>query len=238
MLKGIEISMKKKNLSFDIFNGMILTMALLIFGCSVLFFFLAKSPERKHYLLFCINQSGMMLVALISPYILKKKMKITLPKTLQTSFILFCFLGLILGDIFDFYARYPHWDSILHTFSGILLAEFGFYIVKQIDEAVHIPFKADPIFICVIVVLVSLSIGALWEIGEFLSDEFLGTNTQQYMASTKGSIVGSQDIPLVGHDALNDTMKDLILDLLGAILVSIQAYIVLKKEQVKKHLTK
>lgn len=229
---------KKKFLSFDLFNGVILTIALFIFSCSVLFFFLAKSPERKHYLLFCIGQSSMMLGALISPYILKKRLKIILPKPLQASFILFCFSGLILGDVFNFYARYPHWDSILHTFSGVLLAEFGFYVVKQIDEAVQIPFKASPIFICVIVVLVSLSIGALWEIGEFLSDEFLGTNTQQYMASTKGSIIGSQDIPLVGHDALNDTMKDLILDLLGAILVSIHAYYILKKEQIKRRLTK
>ena len=48
-----------------------------------------------------------------------------------------------------------------------------------------------------------------------------GTNTQQFMASTTGSLFTAEDIPLCGHAALRDTMTDLILDLVGSLLVAI-----------------
>ena len=40
------------------------------------------------------------------------------------------------------------------------------------------------------------------------------------------------DVPLSGHDALRDTMTDLILDLVGSLLVSI--YVFLRYDQLMK----
>ena len=71
----------------------------------------------------------------------------------------------------------------------------------------------------IFVVAFSLAVGAVWELCEYTVDDIFHTNNQQYMATTRATIVSSEDEPLEGHDALADTMKDLALDLAGAILV-------------------
>ena len=76
----------------------------------------------------------------------------------------------------------------------------------------------------------ALSLGAVWEIGEYLMDDWFGLNSQQYMMTTSTTFTGKEDIPLVGHQALKDTMKDLILDAGGAIVVATTGYVVKIKE--------
>ncbi|MEG2525415.1 MAG: hypothetical protein RSB03_07490, partial [Oscillospiraceae bacterium] len=61
-----------------------------------------------------------------------------------------------------------------------------------------------------------------------LSDEFLGTNAQTYMLTTTGSFIGATDVPLVGHEALRDTMVDFMLDGLGGLIVGTIGYFDLK----------
>ena len=51
------------------------------------------------------------------------------------------------------------------------------------------------------------------------------------MESTHSTLYDENDIPLQGHDALNDTMKDLMLDLAGAIGVACIEYRKLEKKQ-------
>ena len=92
------------------------------------------------------------------------------------------------------------------------LTVFAFCGFKR--ESVNI--SMGHMFICTSVVLFSLALGALWEIGEYLVDDIFGTNNQQYMKSTRGTLYGQKDVPLEGHAALGDTMKDLMLDLAGA----------------------
>ena len=72
----------------------------------------------------------------------------------------------------------------------------------------------------ILVVSSALSIGAIWEIGEYLVDDMFHTNNQQYMESTRATLYNDEDTPLMGHEALNDTMKDLMLDLAGAVAVA------------------
>ena len=83
-----------------------------------------------------------------------------------------------------------------------------------------------------------MALGAIWEIGEYLVDDIFGTNNQQYMKSTRGTLYGEEDKPLLGHEALNDTMKDLMLDLAGATAVGMIEYIKedRRKCKVKKEL--
>ena len=62
--------------------------------------------------------------------------------------------------------------------------------------------------------------GALWEIYEFSADALFDTNMQKF-ALDDGT-------PLVGQAALKDTMKDIIVDTLGALVMSVVGYISLK----------
>ena len=62
-------------------------------------------------------------------------------------------------------------------------------------------------------------------------DDIFKTNNQQYMETTRSTLYDEDDIPLQGHEALNDTMKDLMLDLAGAIGVACIEYVKLEKKQ-------
>ena len=74
-----------------------------------------------------------------------------------------------------------------------------------------------------------MTIQSLWEIGEFLCDEWFGTNSQTFLETTTGSLVTDEDVPLVGHEALRDTMSDFMLDGLGGLIVSTIGYFDLKR---------
>ena len=64
--------------------------------------------------------------------------------------------------------------------------------------------------IAIIVIVGFASIcGVLWEVWEFFSDEILILNSQRHTA-----IDGT---PLVGHEAVKDTMYDLICDITGGV---------------------
>ena len=56
-------------------------------------------------------------------------------------------------------------------------------------------------FLCLFLVMFSLGLGACWEIIEYTYDSLMGTNTQQFMATTTGSIFTPEDEPLCGHAA-------------------------------------
>ena len=67
----------------------------------------------------------------------------------------------------------------------------------------------------------AVTIGVFWEIYEFTFDGVLQLNMQKFMLENGDK--------LVGRSALADTMKDLIVDCLGAFIVSFMGYISLKK---------
>lgn len=64
----------------------------------------------------------------------------------------------------------------------------------------------------------------VWEIYEFLADGLLGTNMQKFI------LVDST--VLIGRKALNDTMKDLIVDALSALIITVIGYYTIKKMNV------
>lgn len=208
-----------------------LVIALLGLAIYLLIFNDELSKER---IVFYMGQFLAMLFVLRIPQFVKRKYNIRIPYSLDFAMITFAFCSFILGDVFNFYGKFPIWDSILHTFSGILIAYVGFIIIDFLDKEYSIPLSVSPMFMSILVISVALSIGAVWEIGEYLVDDFTGTNNQQYMASTRGTLYGEQDIPLEGHEALKDTMKDLMLDFAGAVAVATIGYKRIEYKQKKE----
>ena len=66
----------------------------------------------------------------------------------------------------------------------------------------------------------AIMLGVFWEVYEFAFDGLLGLNMQKFMLES-----GEQ---LIGRAALADTMEDLIVDMLGAFVMSVIGYISLK----------
>lgn len=222
--------MKEKNLR--IIRKIINVTVWVIFIAAIgrLVFGQTKNVQRG---VFTVLQILLMLFVLNLPRFFKGQFHIEIPFVIDISIVIFSFCGFILGDVFNFYSKIHGWDSVLHTLSGVILAIVAFEIIAFLDKTYTIPISVSPFFLALTTVLFSLSLGALWEIGEYIVDDVLHTNSQQYMETTAGAVVSEDDIPLVGHAALTDTMKDLMLDLGGAVVVASIGYSNLKRKQRK-----
>lgn len=225
----------KSTKKFKLIKGVICVLTLTMLAGAIICLFIIDDNKKIRRLIFSIIQLLLMMGIIVLPERLKDRIGLKIPIMLETSLTVFAFCGFVLGDVFDFYKKFPIWDSMLHTFSGVLLAYVGFVLIDYFVKRDSINLSMGHMYICVSVVLFSLSLGALWEIGEYLVDDIFGTNNQQYMKSTRGTLYGKEDEPLLGHEALNDTMKDLMLDLAGATAVGTIEYL---KEDCRKRKAK
>ena len=96
----------------------------------------------------------------------------------------------------------------------------GFSIIGLLNKSESVPLSLSPAFVALFAFCFAISIGAIWEIYEFCADLILHTNMQKY-ALASGEL-------FVGQEALVDTMKDLIIDTVGALCVSVIGYILSK----------
>ncbi|MGN1189777.1 MAG: hypothetical protein ACI4SL_05190 [Candidatus Ornithospirochaeta sp.] len=199
---------------------------------------------------------GLTLVLLIAPSILTKKLKIYLPSALEIVILCFIFAAEILGEISSFYVRVPHWDTVLHTINGFLCAAIGFALVDLFNRDEHFTFKLSPLFLAVVAFCFSMTIGVLWEFFEFTADNFFGTdmqkdtivrqiNTVELDATKSNKVVRVKDIDdvIIVHSdnsqenlglggyldiGIIDTMKDLFVNFIGAVIFSILGFIYVK----------
>lgn len=158
------------------------------------------------------------LVCLASIHIpfLCKKLNIEIPNLLESYFILFLFCTIFLGGGLEFYDLIPHWDDFLHLNSGILFGCIGFILVKVLNRN-HKTLFFSPIFIALFAFCFAITIGTVWEICEFITDTITNGNNQSYMLED-GTI-------LIGHAAIIDTMKDTMLNTLGAYIAASNGFV-------------
>jgi hypothetical protein len=174
---------------------------------------------KSDYLLM-ILQCLVGMAALLIPRRLKRKAGLSIPSVMLVMYAIFLYCAIYLGEVRAFYYRIPHWDTILHVFSGAALGAIGFSLVSLLNNSDSIHFSLSPIFVAMFAYCFALALGALWEIYEYSMDYFLHTNMQKYALES-----GEQ---LIGQAALGDTMKDMIVDAIGAFVISAIGFISLK----------
>ncbi len=158
--------------------------------------------------------------AMLLPSMLSKKMNLIIPSNMLIVYTLFLYCAIFLGEVRNFYYVIPYWDTILHTFSGAMLGSLGFSFISFLNKSERIPVNLSPVFVAVFTFCFAVTLGVIWEFYEFFCDSLLNTNMQKFALES-----GEQ---LLGHAALSDTMKDLIVDAVGAIFISSIGYISLK----------
>ena len=161
------------------------------------------------------------LVTIHLPSILERRLRFELPGLLYGFYIVFLYCAIFLGEVRSFYYLFPRWDSILHFFSSLMTGFFGLMVVTILNRDRHVSMNLSPLFVCLFAFCFSVTIGSLWEIYEFIGDGLLGLNMQKFMTA-QGEL-------LVGHNALRDTMKDIIVDVLGALLASVIGMISIRR---------
>ncbi len=74
------------------------------------------------------------LILLLIPFFIEKQFKIDLPNALEIIIMLFIFAAEILGEINNFYGMIPYWDTMLHTLNGFLAAGVGFALFDLLNK--------------------------------------------------------------------------------------------------------
>ena len=186
------------------------------------------------------------LVLLLIPAFAEKKLKIELPTALEIFIYCFIFCAEILGEIECYYVRYPLWDTMLHTANGFMFAAVGFSMVDLLNQSKRFRFELSPIFIAVVAFCFSMTIGVLWEFFEFFADQLVRTDMQKdflvnqissvtldptmqnravqvnHIIRTTIETASGEQVVLDGYldVGLIDTMKDLFVNFIGAVVFS------------------
>ena len=162
-------------------------------------------------------------IALMLPSILWKRIQLEIPSKMLILYALFLYCAIYLGEVRAFYYNVKNWDTILHTFSGAMLGALGFSFITFLNKTDRVPMNLSPVFVATFTFCFAVTLGVVWEIYEFTADGILHTNMQKF---------GLEDgTPFAGRLALMDTMKDLIVDTIGAAVMSVGGYISLKHKK-------
>ena len=193
------------------------------------------------------------LVLLIVPSFLQVALRIELPTMLEITLLIFIFAAEILGEIFNFYSLFPFWDTVLHTLNGFLAAAIGLSLVRLLNKSDRLLIYLSPLFTSIVAFCFSMTIGVFWEFFEFSVDTFLhfdmqkdtvihtissvmlnptGENDPVILENINDVTVSGQDLGLGGYldIGLIDTMQDLFVNFIGALVFSVLGYFFVKNK--------
>jgi len=142
------------------------------------------------------------------PAVLGRGFHVHIPPEFELLAVLFVYAALFLGEVQGYYQRFWWWDIALHSASGLLMGILGFLLVHVLNELEDLELHMKPAFVALFAFMFALGMGALWEIFEFAMDQLFGMRMQR--------------------DSLSDTMTDLIVDGLGALLIAVLGYTYLR----------
>ena len=191
------------------------------------------------------------LLLFLAPAFVEKTFKIYLPSVLEIIILLFIFAAEILGELAAFYVRVPHWDTMLHTINGFICAAVGFALVDLLNESKSIKFQLSPLFVAVVAFCFSMTVGVMWEFFEFGCDMILKTDMQKdsvvnaissvildpsnanksiKITDIQSVMINGQEVNAKGYIdiGLIDTMKDLFVNCVGAVIFSVIGFFYIK----------
>ncbi len=190
------------------------------------------------------------LILLMIPSFIEHKMKIDLPNVMEVIMILFVFSANIMGEMAAFYERIPIWDTMLHTLNGFICAGVGFGLIDILNRNERIKINLSPLFVCLFSFCFSMTVGVVWEFFEFGMDMLFAKDMQKdtvittinsYMISGENNqmttingitdtFVNGERLSVDGYLDIGiiDTMKDLIVNFIGAVVFNVSGFFYLK----------
>ena len=195
------------------------------------------------------------LFLLLLPIIIQRKLKITLPNTLEVIIYIFIFAAEILAEIYNFYGHIANWDLMLHTLNGFLCAAIGLSLIDLLNNNSK-KISLSPLYVALASFCFSMTIGVCWEFFEYAADKTTLVDMQkdklvttitsvEFDPNKSNKAVKIKDIDkTVLYDSnnneirtiedgyldigLNDTMEDLFVNFIGATTYSILGYFYIK----------
>lgn len=204
-----------------------------------------------------IANAVMCIVALLLftlPTIISETFRVGIPTLLEILIYLFIYSSAILGEINNFYGIIPFWDTLLHTLNGFLCAGIGFSLIDLLNQNSK-KVNLSPLYIAIVAFCFSMTIGILWEFFEFSADKIVRTDMQKdriiqsistvelnpngenspvKIDSIKKTVLYLENEETVTIEdgyldiGIIDTMKDLFVNFIGAILFSVIGFLYIK----------
>jgi len=172
---------------------------------ALLFAMIPQAMNHSWRLLFF---TAIMIVLTFIPAIIEKNYRITIPVEFTFITTVFIYMTLFLGEELNYYHKFHWWDKFLHLSSAIVIGIIGFLIIYELYNQGKI--KMRPITIALFTFCFALALGAAWEIVEFSIDEGCHTNMQHR------------------ETGVMDTMGDLIVDSIGALISALAGFFYMK----------
>lgn len=200
----------------------------------------------------------LVLVIYLLPQFVENRLNIDIPTTLEVIIFVFVFAAEILGELQSYFIKYSNWDTILHTSSGFLCAAVGFSLVDLLNRSDNVKVQLSPGYLAITAFCFSMTIGILWEFIEFSADRLFLLDMQKDTIVNQISSVsldptnsnisitvkGIKDVILVTDSreqalglggfldiGLYDTMGDLFVNFVGAVVFSVVAFFECKSEK-------
>ena len=165
--------------------------------------------------------------------------------------LIFIFSAEILGEVNAFYIKIPVWDTMLHTTNGFLMAAIGFALIDLFNRSERFSMKMSPYFVAFVAFCFSMTVGVVWEFFEFSMDWFFHTDMQKdwilpvissvkldpagannpVTVAVESVVINGEEWNLGGYLDIGivDTMKDLIVNFVGAVVFSVIGIVYLKQ---------
>ena len=142
----------------------------------------------------------------------------------------------MVGECYKLYYNTTWWDKLLHIFGGFAFALFGAFLLLKLT-------KTSPLLaVALFAFCFSVTVSAVWEFVEYGCDRYLGQDMQQdtvvseihshllseepggtaHIVGIHETSIGGERMPIDGYLelGLNDTMQDMLIETLGALLAS------------------
>ncbi len=193
------------------------------------------------------------LVLFAAPKIVQKSFNVSIPGVLETIILVFIFSAEILGEINAFYIKIPLWDTMLHIINGFLTSAIGFALIDICDRNENASTKMSPFFVAFTAFCFAMTVGVIWEFFEFGMDWFFGTDMQKdwVVPAVHSVMLNPQGLNVPVHIAVNsfavngeefniggyldiglvDTMKDMMVNFIGAAVFSVIGIFYLKNRK-------
>ncbi len=199
----------------------------------------------------------LVLLLFLLPALIQDRMDVTIPPLFQAIIFTFIFAAEILGEVNHYYVKIPGWDTMLHTINGFLFAAVGFSLIYLLNRSSK-NFNLTPLYLTLVAFCFSMTIGVIWEFFEFSMDLFFNKDMQKDLLvqtinsvnldpENSGTVVHVKDIVQTvittssGETTtidggyldvgISDTMKDLLVNLIGAVVFSLIGFTALKKSK-------
>lgn len=156
--------------------------------------FMLDALVQRNWPLAFVSLATLMLS--LAPVVVARWAKVVVPPSFIAAIVAFIGGTLFLGEVYDFYNRFWWWDLVMHGGSAIGFGLIGFVLVFMMFQGDR--YAAPPFAVAFFAFCFALAIGAIWEIFEFGMDQIFGLNMQK--------------------SGLLDTMWDLIMDFIGALI--------------------